>query len=1240
MGKKVLKVEKLTSENGIIELEAGTQIIGGTVQQSTQWGAGTGDNTDIYYSTGDVGIGVSDPRFTLDVNGTANVGVLTTTSVSGDGSGLTDIPLSAIPNLNNSQWTTNGNNIYINNPSVQIGIARDNPDATLDVNGTVNATTLRATNIIGDGSGITNIQAVNVSGLNNSQWTTNGNDIYINNGGRVGLGTNDPGYTLDVNGTVNVGALTTTSVSGDGSGLTGIPASAVIGGVGVWTQPGNDIYYNTGNVSIGTTATGANLHVEGNVYVSSNLEVGTANLFVDTSTSNVGIGTSTPGYTLDVDGDINLTGVFYQDGLKFVSSLWTLNGDELTYTASNVEIGTANLFVNIENSNVGIGTSTPGYRLDVHGTANVGVLTTTSVSGDGSGLTALSALNVTTGLLDTLRIPDLPASKITSGTFPATQIPDLPASKITSGTFAQARIPLLSGVTGVFDPNVDAIKIGNGAGTTSQGTSAVAVGHDAGTTSQGDRAVALGSNAAVTNQGNNAVALGSNAAVTNQGNNAVAVGYEAGHTDQGTDTVAIGTLTGETSQGANAVAVGYVAGTTSQGGNAIAVGIQAGKTSQGISGIAIGNTAGETDQGANSIAVGTYSGQTSQGSYSVALGYYAGNTNQHNNSVILNASGGTLNSAGASRFYVKPIRDATEASNVVTYNATTGEVLDCNAFTVNTLGHVTAIKFLGDGSALQNLPSAGYNSAVDDIKIGNGAGTTSQGSNSVAVGHDAATTSQGTQATAVGYLAGNNNQGDKAVAVGVQAGVTSQGHNAIAVGWLSGNNTQGDNAVAVGYYAGNDTQGSNAVAVGIQAGQTSQGDNAVAIGRYSGQNNQGNKAVAVGYAAGLTDQHANSIILNASGVTLDSGGASRFYVKPIRAATEASNVVTYNATTGEVLDCKGITVNTLGHVTAIKILGDGSGLTALSALNVTTGLLDTLRIPDLPASKITSGTLPVTRGGTGTTTSTGTGSVVLSAAPAFSGDVAFDTNTLKIDSTNNRVGIGVTDPDGTLHVKADNRVHITTGTVPVFTGLRAPSEGRAQFVLSSSYSDLVIASSAVNDNHGSTLSFATVNPSNTAEYRKFVINQGNWGSRKDFLDFGLSASTSDANPHLSINSTDTVLTLDGNNKRVGIGTNTPSYALDVVGDIYASGDVIMFSDERKKTDIEVIPNALEKVLQLRGVTFNKLDDDNRRHSGIIAQEVEKVLPEVVYTDKDGLKSVAYGNMIGLLIEAIKELTGK
>ena len=115
------------------------------------------------------------------------------------------------------------------------------------------------------------------------------------------------------------------------------------------------------------------------------------------------------------------------------------------------------------------------------------------------------------------------------------------------------------------------------------------------------------------------------------------------------------------------------------------------------------------------------------------------------------------------------------------------------------------------------------------------------------------------------------------------------------------------------------------------------------------------------------------------------------------------------------------------------------------------------------------------------------------------------------------------------------------------------------------------------------------------------------------------------------------LYVDISTSRVGIGKTDPAYTLDVVGDIYASGDLVAFSDERKKTNIEPISNALEKVLQLRGVTFDKIDGDDRRHAGVIAQEVEKVLPEVVYTDKDGMKSVAYGNVIGLLIEAIKEL---
>ena len=91
------------------------------------------------------------------------------------------------------------------------------------------------------------------------------------------------------------------------------------------------------------------------------------------------------------------------------------------------------------------------------------------------------------------------------------------------------------------------------------------------------------------------------------------------------------------------------------------------------------------------------------------------------------------------------------------------------------------------------------------------------------------------------------------------------------------------------------------------------------------------------------------------------------------------------------------------------------------------------------------------------------------------------------------------------------------------------------------------------------------------------------------------------------------------------------------GSITASGDVTAFSDITLKKNIESIPNALDKVLNLRGVTYNRIDIENEpKQSGVIAQEVEKVLPEVVHTNDDGIKSVSYGNMVGLLIEAIKE----
>jgi hypothetical protein len=100
---------------------------------------------------------------------------------------------------------------------------------------------------------------------------------------------------------------------------------------------------------------------------------------------------------------------------------------------------------------------------------------------------------------------------------------------------------------------------------------------------------------------------------------------------------------------------------------------------------------------------------------------------------------------------------------------------------------------------------------------------------------------------------------------------------------------------------------------------------------------------------------------------------------------------------------------------------------------------------------------------------------------------------------------------------------------------------------------------------------------------------------------------------------------------VGIGNTSPSEKLHVTGNILASGDVTAFSDERLKDNIETLDGS--KVYEMRGVSFTK---DGEASSGVIAQELQKVAPELVNENGEYL-SVAYGNVVGYLIEAIKDL---
>lgn len=339
-----------------------------------------------------------------------------------------------------------------------------------------------------------------------------------------------------------------------------------------WTNLSiTDINYSLGRVGIGANPVNASLHVEGNVYASSNLEVGLANLFVDTQTSKVGILTRTPQATLHVGGNV--------------------------YATSNLEIGAANLFVDTQTSNVGIGTNTPGYKLDVHGTANVGVLTTTSVSGDGSGLTNIPSSAVIGGsdiwITSGANISYSTGNVGILTTSPATAL-DVNGT-VTATNFSGP----LTGVATNATNAVNATRVNITVQTLLPDIRRVIFGSDVDIT--GNRSLFSDNQLKYTGSTGTLQSTrfsGDGAGLTNLTRTnmpelvatRVKIGLEAGLTDQLVHGVAVGPQAGKTSQREAAVAVGYQAGLTTQGANAVALGANAGVTNQAANSIIINAT--------------------------------------------------------------------------------------------------------------------------------------------------------------------------------------------------------------------------------------------------------------------------------------------------------------------------------------------------------------------------------------------------------------------------------------------------------------------------------------------------------------------------------------------------------------------------------------------------------------------------------------------------------------------------